>query len=315
MSISELLGKAAKGIKVFINTLILIMLVGCATQTNSNLNVHQIERPFKLPTILRPISSLDFTPIDESSGLVKSRKYSGVYWTHNDSGDSARLYAVAKNGKIIHPPGNIDYQGILVFEAKNTDWEDIATDKEDNLIIGDFGNNHNNRKNLSIYILPEPDPIKDFQVNTKEEILFNYPNQQNHDAEALFVANGNIYLMTKDRSGGYTMLYRINRYAKHHIQTLTLVDIFDIGGQVTAADVSEGGRRLVVLTYTAIWLFDQPDDGSEHYFDGSISWLPIFAGQCEAVCFVDDNTILITNEKSKIFEVKLSDLISLQSIS
>ena len=109
------------------NLLILIMLVGCATQKNSNLNIQRIERPFKLPTILRPISSLDFTLIEESSGLVQSRKYPGVYWTHNDSGDSARLYAVTKNGKIIHPPGNIDYQGILVFEASNTDWEDIAT--------------------------------------------------------------------------------------------------------------------------------------------------------------------------------------------
>lgn len=308
-------------VKVFLNSLILIMLAGCATPLTYNLKAKRVEKPIKLPAILRPIGRLDFTPIEESSGLVKSRKYPGVFWTHNDSGDSARIFAVTQNGKIIHPPENIDYQGILVSGAGNVDWEDIAADQKGNLILGDFGNNRNNRRNLTIYIIPEPDPEKEVAVKLKERICFNYPDQlefpsrqKNFDAEAIFVAHGNIYLLTKHRSDKHTKLYRIDRHAKRRIQTLTLMDVFDIGGLVTAADVSIDGRRLIVLTYNAIWLFDQPD-GSEHYFDGSISWSPIYAGQCEAVCFVDDKAVLITNEERQIFEVKLSDLIPLRSLT
>ena len=310
-----------KPVKVFLNSLILIMLAGCTSPLTYNLKAKRVERPIKLPAILRPIGRLDFTPIEESSGLVKSRKYPGVFWTHNDSGDSARIFAVTKNGKIIRPPDNIDYQGISVYSADNIDWEDIALDQKGNLILGDFGNNRNDRRNLSIYIIPEPDPQKEYTVKVKERLRFNYPDQrefpsrqENFDAEAMFAAHGNIYLLTKHRSDKQTKLYRIDRHEKRRILTLTLMDVFDIGGQVTAADVSIDDRRLVVLTYNAIWLFDQPD-GSEHYFDGSISWSPIYAGQCEAVCFVDDRTILITNEERQIFEVKLAELISLRSLT
>ena len=308
-------------VKIFLAPVILMILAGCATPLPYILKAKRVERPIKLPTILRPIGRLDFTPIEESSGLVKSRKYPGVFWTHNDSGDSARIFAVTKNGKIIRPPDNIDYQGISVYSADNIDWEDIALDQKGNLILGDFGNNRNDRRNLSIYIIPEPDPQKEYTVKVKERLRFNYPDQrefpsrqENFDAEAMFAAHGNIYLLTKHRSDKQTKLYRIDRHEKRRILTLTLMDVFDIGGQVTAADVSVDGRRLIVLTYNAIWLFDQPD-GTEHYFDGSISWSPIYAGQCEAVCFVDDRTILITNEERQIFEVKLAELISLRSLT
>ena len=308
-------------VKIFIVSVILITFAGCAAPLPHSLKAKRLEKPLKLPAILKPTGRLDFTPIEESSGLVKSKKYPGIFWTHNDSGDSARIFAVTKKGKIIRPSQKIDYQGISVHGARNMDWEDIAADRKGNLILGDFGNNRNDRRNLSIYIIPEPDPQKEYAVKVKQRIRFNYPDQlefpskrANFDAEAVFVAHDNIYLLTKHRSGKHTKLYRIDRHAKRRIQTLTLMDVFDIGGQVTAADVSFDGRRLIVLTYNAIWLFDQPD-GSEHYFDGSISWSPIYAGQCEAACFVDERTILITNEERQVFEVKLSELISLRSLT
>ena len=45
-----------------------------------------------------PIRVVDMGPIPrevrESSGLAVSRAYPGVFWTHNDSGDRPRLYAL-----------------------------------------------------------------------------------------------------------------------------------------------------------------------------------------------------------------------------
>ncbi len=39
--------------------------------------------------------------IDESSGLSASRAHRGVLYTHNDSGDSARVFAVREDGTLV----------------------------------------------------------------------------------------------------------------------------------------------------------------------------------------------------------------------
>ena len=52
---------------------------------------------------IQKIRNIEFKAISEMSGLAKSRRYAEVYWMHNDSGDSARLFAVDSEGKIIIP--------------------------------------------------------------------------------------------------------------------------------------------------------------------------------------------------------------------
>jgi hypothetical protein len=64
-----------------------------------------------------------------------------------------------------------------------------------------------------------------------------------------------------------------------------------------------------VLTYNSIWLFESE---TGDYFHGKISWLPIKAKQCEAVCFDDDETLIITNEQKELFEVTLDMLIEIK---
>ncbi|NLT76895.1 MAG: hypothetical protein GXX98_10255, partial [Planctomycetes bacterium] len=56
--------------------------------------------------------------IQEASGLVASRKNPGVLWVHNDSGDTARVFAIDTRGNLL---------GVCsVTGAKARDWEDIA---------------------------------------------------------------------------------------------------------------------------------------------------------------------------------------------
>src|SRR5690606_31023644 len=101
-------------------------------------------------------------PIDEMSGIVRSRRYRGLYWVHNDSGDSARLFAVDAAGGSRLPAevaetrygdaperGKQQWQGFGVLHADNVDWEDIAADG-DHLYVADLGNNFNTRKDLAI---------------------------------------------------------------------------------------------------------------------------------------------------------------------
>ena len=72
----------------------------------------------------------------EPSGLIKSRAHAGLFWTHNDSGDSARIFAV-------------DPQGALIVElpvegAENVDWEDLTLDSAGRIWIGDIGDTQGN---------------------------------------------------------------------------------------------------------------------------------------------------------------------------
>ena len=89
---------------------------------------------------------------------------------------------------------------------------------------------------------------------------------------------------------------------------LTKMASFDIGGMVTAADASPNGEKLAILTYNAVWLFENENDD---YFKGKISWLPIYAKQCEAICF-DADTLVITNEQMEIFRLPIDSLIKIK---
>jgi len=101
------------------------------------------------PTVTGKIKSKDTT---ESSGLAASRCQNNVLWTHNDSGDDAFIYGINASG---------DNLGTWrVPNAKNNDWEDIATYKDSTgkcyLYLGDTGDNKGKRPEHTIYRVKEP---------------------------------------------------------------------------------------------------------------------------------------------------------------
>ena len=63
------------------------------------------------------------------------------------------------------------------------------------------------------------------------------------------------------------------------------------------------GLMLVAMT---------PAMAQETMDDGSMVVLPITAQQCEAICFDDEDTLLITSEQMEIFELKLDQLIDIK---
>ena len=57
--------------------------------------------------------------IDEASGLAASRIHPSVLYTHNDKGDSSRIFAIdADSGNLL--------AALNINNARNYDWEDIA---------------------------------------------------------------------------------------------------------------------------------------------------------------------------------------------
>ena len=75
---------------------------------------------------------IDSKRVAESSGIVESRRHPGVFWTHNDKGNAAVIYAIRRDGEMV---------GQFKVDAKNDDWEDISTDDEGHLYIARTGNN------------------------------------------------------------------------------------------------------------------------------------------------------------------------------
>ena len=263
--------------------------------------------PARGQLLLEPAASFDSPAINESSGLAASRRFPGLYWTHNDSGDTAVIFAVDREGRLVGKP-------VRLLGATNVDWEDIAADGAGNLWIGDFGNNLNSRTDLCLYVLPEPDPRVEEKVRVTKRIAIRFPDQSlfppprwEYDAEALFVAFGKPYVLTKHRGSSTTRLYRLDQGDDGFSAPLTLVGTFDVGGMVTAADASPDGRRILVLTYNALWLFEARS--GDDYFGGRIRWLPIWAGQCEGVCFDADGSILMDNEQGQLFRLSPEELV------
>ncbi len=265
-----------------------------------------------IPT-LEKVGRIAFHGIDESSAIEKSRQYPDTYWTINDSGGGPRIFAINATGEPIKPDGLKMYRGIQVEGATNIDWEALALDDRGNLYIADFGNNNSRRRNLAIYLLREPDPKVHTRVAVRRKIPFSYPEQhrfpepsRKFDAEALFWAGGHLYFLTKHWSDSQTALYRFNTLHAGTDNKVSLLATLNFGGMVTAADISDDGNLLAVLTYRHIWLVEVTGrEGGLHF--GRKFRLPIRTGQCEGICFSGDR-LLITNEQRDIFAVPLATL-------
>src|SRR5690606_11062503 len=89
--------------------------------------------------------------INEASGLVASVAHKGCLWTHNDSGDDARVFLVDNSARY---KATYYLQGIVAH-----DWEDIAMMEQSGisyLLIGDIGDNRGRRPYVYVHVLKEP---------------------------------------------------------------------------------------------------------------------------------------------------------------
>lgn len=271
-----------------------------------------------LPPATAPVAAPDPLPektgeiehplLVESSGLIQSRRVPGRYWTHNDSGHDPVLYAIDAKGTTLSDPVQIE-------GARNVDWESLAIDDQGRIWIGDVGNNRNRRRDLTVYVVEEPGEKIPETLPVLRTLRIRYPDQKafppeklNFDCEAMFVWNQKLYFLTKHRADKDTKLYRLDDRGGNGEQELTWIGLRADVGAVTGADLARDGRRLAVLTYSGVWIFERPE-GNDHFLAGPAKHFPFphwAYQQVEGIAWKEDQRLLITNEQRDVFEVDLS---------
>lgn len=230
---------------------------------------------------------------NESSGIARTNKNS--FWTHNDSGGKPELYEIDSTGKLLSTR--------VIPNAKNSDWEDLTRDEQGTVYIGDFGNNGNTRRSLSVYKVPEGNA-------ETEEIAFNYADQKdfppsednlNFDCEAFFYHKDNLYLFSKNRSPTNHMVKIYRLPAQKGNYSIAPIDSIAIGTQVTSADISPDGKTFALLTYGKILLF-RINDGMIT-FKNPMGCFKFAKKQAEALIFLNNTDMMVTNEQGQIFRI------------
>ncbi|MFL5729566.1 MAG: hypothetical protein ACJ75J_08795 [Cytophagaceae bacterium] len=236
--------------------------------------------------------------IDESSAVIPADTASSGFVTLNDHGGKPELYRVFPQGK------TWNYTSWKVSRSSNYDWEELARDDRGNIYIGDFGNNYNNRRNLRIYIVNPADSLKTDSISFSFEDQKLFPpakDDMNFDCEAFFWYDHHLYLFSKNRGKGLVKVYKLPDQPGAY--QAKLFDSLNVKGMITSADISPDKRNLVLLSYGRIYFFKLAENGSLR-FQGFFCRKFPRGGQSEAICFLNNNDLLITNEGRKIFLMK-----------
>jgi hypothetical protein len=212
--------------------------------------------PTTLAQTVRVVTTFD-EELEENSGMAYYG--GGVIYLVNDGGNGPRLFRFDTTLS--------GYTTFDILNAPNTDWEDLTSDKFDNLYIGDFGNNDNNRRDLRILKSPNPESIFSNEIAV-ETISFTYEDQASfppseselyYDCEAMIWYADSLYLFTKNRTkpfDGWSYMYVLpdepGSYVAQLRDSIQFSAVDKKLGWITAADLR--GDSLLLLSSNKVHL-------------------------------------------------------------
>ena len=266
-----------------VSTLLCLITMGCLQPAlNDDSSGALPSEPFSCPQTAAPVSvgTVQSLQMVEISGIAPDVGNEWI-WAHNDSGDSARVFAFDEAGNSMAE--------VTLAGAVAEDWEDLAIDPgvtgEARIYIGDIGDNDEIRS--SVKVIGFTPPTGSVELTDYDVFELSYPDEP-HDAEGLAVhpITGRLYIFTKPDRGGTTIFTPTEELVsgeKVDLREVARIDLldFDVVGStlVTAADISADGRFLALRTYTGTFILNA--DGLE---DPTL-WLQ--DGFCEAVSPVE----------------------------
>ena len=237
--------------------------------------------------------------LPEASGLALSARTPGVLWSMNDSGVPF-VFPLDLMGRVV---GRVRVTG-----ADINNWEDLSVAPcggKSCLYIADFGNGGGTQRNdVVLYRVVEPAP-SDTKSQPVEAFNAAYPADEDHESEAMFVAGGQLYLVTKGHpslvfrfpqrmeAGTLTTLERVGAVPTERFQATTLRR----QTRITDAESSPDGKWVAMRTNKELLLYRAADVAAGHFdtfwqFDLS----PLDEAQGEGVAISNDGDVYLASE-------------------
>lgn len=259
-------------------------------------------RKFKLPEELPEVSGFFYGGPDS-------------LWWHNDGGRGPELFRTDCVGRLLEAR---TLAGIL-----NRDWEDMTVDPAGRFYLGDFGNNLNRRRDLTIYrYQPATGHIDSIRYRYPDQTAFPPPPERaNYDMEAMVWHRDSLHLFTKNRlqQGNYYTVHYVVPAEPGNYVAIRRDSLYLKKRVVTAAALSPDGQALALLSYyfkpwlgiipvTRTTVFVLEDFPAGHLLQGRLRRYRVPKGlmptQYEAADFLDEQTLLIASERTILFDQK-----------
>ena len=270
--------------------LLAFVIISCSDSNHDNQN-HVLSERIDL-------GEIENDDIQEASGIVASLTNDNIIWTHNDSGDSNRIFAMDTQGKHLG-----EY---FLNDSQNRDWEDIAIGPGPEeglhyLYVGDIGDNFSENDIKHIYRVIEPQlnsssNFNSIQLDGIESISFQYEDG-NRDAETLIIdpLTKDIIIISKREETAVHIYSLPFPQDTDNILTANLImtkdfypnDNFVTSQWIVGGDISYDGKEILIKSYTDIFYFSRTNNQS--FYDAlnneEIKFPYITEPQGEAICW------------------------------
>ena len=245
------------------------------------------------PSPLELLGRLEHPPIAEASGIAASRRQPGLFWVHNDSGNAPALFAVRRDGTLLRE---------YAVRAPNLDWEDIASDGDGHLYIGDIGNNGTRLRVRAIYRIDEPDPAdpNDGRLALTGSWYYHFPPEGRFDAEGLFIDRGRAVIVAKTFDERPAELFAVPLDVLAPLTAPALPRrLGSLPGFIepaTGAALAADGRRLAVCSYHVARVYERAAPTSDEW--KLLGTVRFEADGVEAITWENDDLILASEGRS-----------------
>ncbi|MDH6226407.1 WD40 repeat domain-containing protein [Streptomyces sp. MJP52] len=220
--------------------------------------------------------------ITESSGLAASGRHPGVYWTHNDSEDGSRVFAV--DGRTGRTVATVTLAGV----GRARDVEAVSVGPDGRVYVGDIGDNFDGGwDHVWIYAFEEPEELRDATVRATQYVVRYEGGARDAESLAVHPRTGRVYIVDKRRGGDGRLFAGPERLSAQG--TNLFRPVADVNVWATDAAFSPDGSQLAVRGYLEGVLLDW--NGGRPKERERLS--PPFQGQGESLTYSADGRLLL----------------------
>lgn len=302
-----------------------LLSFGCTSEPSSSVRAPPLSGP--CPPLPRAVGQVGDDQLDEISGVAESRSTPGVFFVHNDSGDSPRFFALDRSGRLL---AELELETV----PRLVDAEDIAVGPGPGggqyVYLGDTGNNVASggigipRRKAVVYRIPEPlIPLSALQrkvaLKRAFPIAFTFPDGA-RDVEAFVVdpQSGELTMISKQADGRSQLLRASAAVLAAGGGELQLAGELRFGHaplpgspMPTSASISRDGRAILIRTYSAVFLFRrEAGESVARALSRAPKRLPSPRGRGgEAVSFAENDTAFLTISEGSYPEIHCASVL------